>query len=1152
MAGTVNAGSIIYEVDMDTAKLLQARRDIDAALNGMGGNMGRLEANVNRTERAADSASRSMSKLGAVASGLVAALSIQQVGAYADAWTVLNNKVANSVKQGEQQAEVMQRVFDISQATQSSLNGTATLYARLERGTRLLNTSSADLAKLTTIINQGFAISGATTQEAENAIVQLSQGLAAGALRGEEFNSVSEQGSRLMIALADSLGVSLGELRAMAAQGKLTNEVIVNGLLSQGDAIGKEFAKTTVTISQGLLVAGNNITKFFGENSTVKAFSAAFRDSVIAISSNMDLLSSALMAAAAIMGGRFAGALAMSVKGRVSDAIAARAQSVATADAAAATANAAKVITIKAGLDKEMALSNLAVAQTEYAVARGSAAEALALDNLIAVKSVAIQRSATYAEAQLAEAAATRAAAAASAAATTTIGGLARNALALIGGPVGFAVIAAAGIFYFYQKMQQAKQESIDFADKLDGVISKMKTMGQVQLAAEIDSANKSIKVQSEELSKNEASLALLNTQIEKGKTSLKSLGKDNILYYDALVNVNGLESKSIQLTAQVEDQRNKLSQTISKTGILQAQMNGTFVQGIDLLKRDGHEAGVAAGLINQLGNAIDFAGRTKEKFNSTSLQIPRSQKADDYNKDLENENTLLAITDKRLRAVTKARMEAAAKDGNQNQINTAGELAGAQYDLQAAEAARNSTAKASTKVESQAEQAEKRRLKSLSDLNNEMAVAELKYRGLNREAAQLAAVQDLGVGATVSQVEQASKQAGEIFDIQQRSVDKKAALEQDSFENAERQRRQDLLQVQRQLVAGDISFEQSQKRRAEIAAIYAQQIAQANSARAITPQQSAAGTVDPVQELANENARKLALIQQFEDKSTLTHERALELRNAAEKQFEQQRIAAQWEIWRNQSTGNEALAASFDALAGNASNALTGMITGSMSASEAMRSLGSTVLNSLVNTFVQMGVEWVKSAVMGAAAQNAAVATTTATQIGGIAATTAASTTAAGATLAAWLPAALVASIGSFGAAAVVGGAALLAGFGLISALSGKRKNGGPVSAGSMYQVGEGGMPEIYQASNGSQYMIPGDNGKVISNKDIGGSGGGITIINNVENYSSGAMVDTQASSDGNGNVTIQTIVTDIANGGQIGNAIATYHNAPRRARGG
>ena len=113
-----------------------------------------------------------------------------------------------------------------------------------------------------------------------------------------------------------------------------------------------------------------------------------------------------------------------------------------------------------------------------------------------------------------------------------------------------------------------------------------------------------------------------------------------------------------------------------------------------------------------------------------------------------------------------------------------------------------------------------------------------------------------------------------------------------------------------------------------------------------------------------------------------------------------------------------------------------------------------------------------------------------------------------------------------------------------------GARKNGGPVAAGGRDQVGEGGRPEIYQASNGSQYMIPGDNGKVLSNKDING-GGGITIINQIENYSSGAMVDTQASSDGNGNVTIQTIVTDIANGGQIGQAISNYHNAPRRARG-
>ncbi|MCP6291638.1 tape measure protein, partial [Klebsiella pneumoniae] len=109
--------------------------------------------------------------------------------------------------------------------------------------------------------------------------------------------------SRLMVALADSMGVSIGQLRAMAAQGQLTTDVVVKGLLSQGDAIGKEFANTTVSIAKGLQVAGNNVTKFFGENSTVKSFAAGFRDSVITISENLETLGTALIGAAAIMGG---------------------------------------------------------------------------------------------------------------------------------------------------------------------------------------------------------------------------------------------------------------------------------------------------------------------------------------------------------------------------------------------------------------------------------------------------------------------------------------------------------------------------------------------------------------------------------------------------------------------------------------------------------------------------------------------------------------------------------------------------------------------------------------------------------------------------------------------------------------------------------
>ena len=132
--------------------------------------------------------------------------------------------------------------------------------------------------------------------------------------------------------------------------------------------------------------------------------------------------------------------------------------------------------------------------------------------------------------------------------------------------------------------------------------------------------------------------------------------------------------------------------------------------------------------------------------------------------------------------------------------------------------------------------------------------------------------------------------------------------------------------------------------------------------------------------------------------------------------------------------------------------------------------------------------------------------------------------------------------------AAAAAQGAALVS---QISSMNygGGRKNGGPVSAGSMYQVGEGGMPEIYRASTGKQYMIPGDNGKVISNKDLSsGSGGMVPITLNVQNYT-GATVDAQATQDGNG-VTIEMIVADINQGGRVSQAIQRNHQAPRKAR--
>ncbi|MBJ6408390.1 tape measure protein [Enterobacter hormaechei] len=759
---TINAGQIEYTISADTRLLLSGINDANNALNGLNGGFGRTDRaaisasdSISRVGSASENTSRIMGRLSGVASSLMAALSVQQVASYADAWTELNNKVSNSIRTGETQAEVMQRIFDISQATQSTLNGTATLYSRLERGTRTYNTSAEDLARLTTIINQGFAVSGATAQEAENAIIQLSQGIASGVLRGEEFNSVSEQGSRLMIALADSMGVSIGQLRSMAAEGKLTTDVVVNGLLSQGDAIGKEFANTTVSIAKGLQVAGNNITKFFGENSTVKSFAAGFRDSVVSVSENLEALSSVLIIVAGVMGSRYVGALTMATSAKIADIAASRQQAVAENQAAQAALVATNSVQRKALADKEAALSSLALAQAEYNVAKGSAAEMLALDALIAAKTRATAVSLALAEAETAQAAASARAAAAARAASVGVG-LARNALALIGGPAGAAMLAAGAIFYFWQKAQQAKQESIDFADSLDGLTAKMKEMSAVQMASAIAKTEQSILDQQDAI----ASLRAEYDQLEQKKTFIEQAAqiRGAAAVADDLADVN--RNLAVQAD-KVEQAENKLSRTTSSLGLLRAQANGQFREGIDLLRRDGEEAGVAAGMMGKLGDMINFAAKAKEKFNSSSLMVMRSEDGDKLLSILEKQNSLLSITDKKERAVAEARQAAldAGVDAHSNQIRQIEEAAAKRYDLQEADSAVTKSTKEGTKAVDEAAQSLSRQQAALSRLNTGYAEGSL-------ELAQYDAVVALGNKATDEQIAKARSQAKAIWEV--------------------------------------------------------------------------------------------------------------------------------------------------------------------------------------------------------------------------------------------------------------------------------------------------------------------------------------------------------------------------------------------------
>ncbi|EDT5057459.1 tape measure protein [Salmonella enterica subsp. enterica serovar Oranienburg] len=1010
-----NVGDIEYVIKADTAQLLRADKQVRDITDGM-------EGGFNRADKAASSLTSSFGSLSRVATSLMAILSVQQVAQYADAWTTLNNKLANALRPSEQLVDVTERVFNITQQTRGSLDATASLYARLERATREYGTSADDLAKLTTIINQGFVVSGATAQEAENAIIQLSQGLASGALRGEEFNSVNEQGNRLIVALADSMGVGIGQMRQMAAAGKLTTDVVVNGLLSQGVTIGNEFANTTTTISQALQVAGNNITKFFGENSSVKTGAAIFNDAVVTVSENIGILSGALTAVAAVMGSRYVGALTLSAAAQASKARAIIQDISATRQQAKEELVAASALQKKIALDKQAALTTLQRAENQYVLAKGSLAEATAYQNLIRLRGIYIGIAAE-------EVTANNAVAASQARVAATGVNLANGYKALklatapLGGPTGAIMLAATAVYYFYQKVQQAKQESIDFADSLDGLTAKMKEMSSVQIASAIAKTEQSIIDQQDAI----ASLRAEYEQLEQKKTFIEQAAqiRGAAAVADDLADVN--RNLAVQAD-KVEQAENKLSRTTSSLGLLRAQANGQFREGIDLLRRDGEEAGTVAGLMNNLGDAINFAAKAKDKFNSSSLMVMRSEDGDKLLSNLEKQNSLLSITDKKERAVAEARQAAldAGVDAHSNQMRQIEEAAAKRYDLQQADSAVTKSTKEGNKDVDSAAQSLTRQQAALDRLNTGYADGSL-------ELAKYDAVVALGNKASAEQIAKAEQQAESIWKIQQAT---KAAAEE------ERKRTQ----------AGQ-NFTGLQGQVSPVAAVdntYAQQMAQLDEYVQLYPQKIA---------------------------------EAEAVRAGIEDQYHQKRMAAMWEEWQQQSEINNMLGASIDSLQGGATNAITGLINGTQSLQESFANIGTTILNSVVGSLVQMGIEWVKNQLMGQAAAAASQASTMAQ------ATAAAS---------AWAPAAMSASIATYGSAAAVGQAAyaesLLAAKGM--ALAGGRRYGGTVSAGNAYRVNEDGRSEIFQTAGGQQIFMPNQSGKIIPADKVGGGGGVVQHI--------------------------------------------------------
>lgn len=354
---------------------------------------------------------------------------------------------------------------------------------------------------------------------------------------------------------------------------------------------------------------------------------------------------------------------------------------------------------------------------------------------------------------------------------------------------------------------------------------------------------------------------------------------------------------------------------------------------------------------------------------------------------------------------------------------------------------------------------------------------------GIERE--KLRAIQSLGDSATAPQKQEAAALAETIHNLKE-------------AEKAEEERRKGVeagaeavAKLERQLKAASMSGEDLAVSKAKASlsdwadpadvarveqltrALYELQEREANA--------NLLGSVDPFVGEQQQFQERLQSLQKLKEAELLEEERYNVLKEQAERDHQQNMVALQEEAYRKQSASHEMLMATLDNLESAGTNAITGLLTGTANATDAMQMLGTAILNEAVGALVQMGIQIVKNRILETAAAASSAAT---------AATTGASITAA------YAPAAAAASIATSGGAAAYGLTAMTSTIpAMVGLFAGGRQYGGPVAANKLYRINENGKPEVFTASNGQQYMLPNARGEVVSNGDATAGSGSVML---------------------------------------------------------
>lgn len=284
MAGSL--GHLNIQLELDQVKFQ----------SGINNAQGRVKRFTDNTTKQLNNIERSMNSLNRVSANLfkagIAGFGVSQLKGFADGYTEIQNKLRLVESASISSSKGLNNVFDIALKTNQSINATSGVYQRFAQNAETLKISQAQIASLTETVSKAVAVSGASAGAADAALTQFGQALGSGILRGDEFNSVMEQTPALAKAIATGLGVTTGELRNMAKEGKLTMDVLVPALERAKESVDSQFDTRILTISAAFENLNTSTVKWIGELDKSTGASEAFAKAINEIANHLTIVAS--------------------------------------------------------------------------------------------------------------------------------------------------------------------------------------------------------------------------------------------------------------------------------------------------------------------------------------------------------------------------------------------------------------------------------------------------------------------------------------------------------------------------------------------------------------------------------------------------------------------------------------------------------------------------------------------------------------------------------------------------------------------------------------------------------------------------------------------------------------------------------------------